>query len=145
MKKTIRGLCLALTIAILLATPVWADSSTYSNLFIASYDSFIRNPSGNTLRIWYDVVGNGAMDEIGVQYIEVDRSSDGINWTTVRTFMPEDYPQMIYKNTGIAYDYVTCSVSYGYYYRAYVMFYAKDSRGRGTEHEYSETFYLPVP
>lgn len=146
MKKAVRILCFAMTLIILMAMPVWAnESSTYSSLFIASYDSFITNPAGNTLKIWFDVVGNGAMDEIGAMSIELDRSSNGRRWVTVQTFLPEDYPQMVCRDTGIAYDYVSCTVEYGYYYRAYVTMYASDSRGTGTVYDYAETIYLPVP
>lgn len=146
MKKLIRLLCITISILMLFVMPISAtEGSTYSNLFISSYDSFITNPGGNMLRIWFDVVGNGAMDKIGVECIELDRSSDGVNWTTIRSFWPEDHPQMIRENTGITYDFISYAVSYGYYYRAYVVFYAEDSRGFGNEYDYSETIYIPIP
>lgn len=146
MKKMIRILCITVAVLMLFTIPVFAtEGSTYSNLFISSYDSFITNPGGNMLRIWFDVVGNGEMDKIGVDYIELYRSPDGINWTTIRVFFPEDHPQMTRENTGIAYDFISYAVSYGYYYRAYVEFYAEDSRGIGTAYDYSETIYVPMP
>ena len=146
MRRIIRIMCMVLSVLFLVSIPVLAEESNpYSSIFFASYDSFIRNPAGNSLRIWFDVVGNGIMDEIGVQSVLLERSSDGENWTSYRTFFPEDYPQMICEDTGIAYDYVSCAVSYGYYYRAYVTFYAKNSRGRGNAYDYAETIYLPVP
>lgn len=145
MKKLIRVVCFIITISVLLVMPVLAEeSSTYSSIFFASYDSFIR-PSGNTLNIWFDVVGNGSMEEIGAQSILLERSSNRTDWTTIRVFYPEDYPQMIYTNTGFAYDYVSCNVTGGYFYRAYVTFYAKNSRGRGNIYDYSETYYIPRP
>ena len=146
MKKMIRVLSVVISVVLIIALPVQAtEANTYSSVFFASYDSFLRNPSGNMLRMWFDVVGNGAMDKIGVESIELDRSSDGINWTTIRTFYAEDHPQMICENTGIAYDYVAYAVSYGYYYRAYVTFYAENSRGFGNVYDYSETIYIPMP
>lgn len=145
MKKTIRILCFVMAVLILLAVPVSAEeSNAYSSIFFGSYDSAIY-VSGRTLEIYFDVVGNGMMDEIGVSCIELERSSNGSSWSTVKTFSPDDYPQMICEDTSIAYDYVSCTGSYGYYYRAYVTFYAKNSRGSGNAYDYSEIVYIPVP
>ena len=146
MKKMIRIFSLVIATVILLSIPVYADeSNTYSSLFFASYDSFIHVPSGRNLEIWFDVVGNGSMDEIGVSYIDLERSSDGINWTVVRTFLPEDYPQMIYEDSGFNCDYISYMGAYGYYFRAYVTYYAKNSRGCGNEYEYTPAVYLTPP
>lgn len=146
MKKLIRSLCLIISVSLMLAIPANAtESSAYSSIYFASYDSFIGVPSGRTLEIWFDVVGNGEMDEIGVSYIDLERSSDGINWTVIRTFLPEDYPQMIRENTGINCDCISYLGAYGYYFRAYVTYYAKNSRGRGNEYEYTPAVYLTPP
>ena len=146
MKKVIRTICITISLVMFFVTPVLADgTSIRSSHFFASYGSFITVPSGNTLKIWFDAVGNGTMDEIGVERIELDRSSNRTDWTTIRIFYPEDYPQMIRTNTGINYDYVSCNVTGGFYYRAYVVFYAKDSRGLGNEYCYTDTMYMPRP
>lgn len=146
MNKTIRMVCLVMAIVISLTLTVNAeDGNTYSSAFIASYDSFISIPSGRTMEIWFDVVGKGEMDEIGVESIKLQRSSDGSNWTTIRTFLPENYPQMIIENTGINCDCITYTGAYGYYYRAYVAFYASNSRGWGNEYEYTPTIYIMPP
>lgn len=145
MKKVIRTLCVVIAVLILLAVPVSADDvGSYSSIYFCSYDSAIYT-TGRTLEIWFDVVSNGMMDEIGVSYIELERSSNGSSWSSVKIFYPENYPQMICEDTSIAYDYVSYTGSYGYYYRAYVTFYAKNSRGRGNAHQYSETVYLAAP
>ena len=146
MKKTIRIMCLVTAVFILLTLPCFAEEkSPYSSIYFCSYDSSICNPSGSTLEIWFDVTGNGAMDEIGVSSIELEYSSDEVHWFPAKTFLPEDYPQMICNNTGIAYDCVTYSGMYDFCYRAYVTFYAKNSRGQGYMTEYSETVYIPMP
>lgn len=145
MKKYIRIICVVMVALLLLAMPICAEEgSTYSSIFFGAYDSAIY-ASGRTLEIWFDVVGNGMMDEIGVSNIKLQRSSNGSSWSTVKNFYPEDYPQMICEDTSIAYDYVSYTGSYGYYYRAYVTFYAKNSRGSGKTFQYSETVYIPVP
>lgn len=146
MARTVRMMCFIVCAALLLALPVSAQqSNTYSSIFFASYDSSIYVPSGRTLEIWFDAVGNGEMDEIGASYIELERSADGNNWTVIKTFLPEDYPQMICENTGMNYDCVSYLGAYGYYYRAYVEFYASNSRGWGNEYQYSETIYITPP
>ena len=143
MNSKIRIISFVMAIILLLAIPVCAEeSSTYSSTFFSAYDSYIAVPSGRTLEIWFDVVGKGEMDEIGVESIELQRSSNGSDWSTVKIFLPEDYPQMICENTGMNYDCVTYTGSYGYYYRAYVTFYASNSRGWGYEYQYSEVEYL---
>lgn len=146
MKKTIRIPCVVIAVLMLLASPCYAEESgTYSSIYFCSYDSSIRNTSGSTLEIWFDVVGNGGMDEIGVSSIELECCPNGNNWTVVKTFLPEDYPQMIRENSGINYNCVTYTGMYDYSYRAYVTFYAKNSRGRGYTTQYSETYYIPMP
>lgn len=145
MKRFISTVCVLMALVCFLSVPVYADDgSTYSSVFFSAYDSFLRNPSGTIIRIWFDVMGNGTMDEIGASSIVLERSSDGVQWTAVKTFLPENYPKMICENTSIAYDYVVYSGSYGYYYRAYVEFYAKNSRGTGYIWDYSEVIYFPV-
>lgn len=145
MKKFIKVVCVLVSLVCFLSVPVNADDgSTYSSAFFAAYDSFLRNPSGTIIQIWFDVVGNGAMDELGASSIVLERSSDGIHWTAVKTFLPENYPKMICEDTGLACDYVVYSGYYGYYYRAYVEFYAKNSRGTGYITDYSEVIYFPV-
>lgn len=141
-----RIICILMSVLLFIAIPVCAEESDiYSSIYFASYDSAIYNTSGRTLEIWYDVVGNGAMDEIGVSCIELERSSNNSDWTVIKTYLPEDYPQMICENTGINYDCVSYLGTYGYYYRAYVTFYAKNSRGEGNRSRYSETVYITPP
>ena len=145
MKQIVRIMCVIIAVLSLFTMTVCAEEgNAYSSIFFASYDSNI-DVYGRTMEICFDVVSNGTAQEIGVSKIELERSSNGSSWSTVKTFYPEDYPQMICYNTGIAYDCVTYTGSYGYYYRAYVTFYAKNSRGTGNAYQYSETVYLAAP
>ncbi len=146
MKKSVYKICIVLCIISMLVVSVNAqEDGTFSSPFFASYDSCIEVITGTTsIEIWFDVVGNGAMDEIGVSEIELERSRDGRDWTVVKTFLPEDYPQMICRNTGIAYDYVPYTGDSGYVYRAYVTYHARNSRGLGIEYQYSESVYVVV-
>ena len=145
MKRTIRIFCFVIAIGMLFALSAYAEEgNTYSSIYFHSYDSSIRNPSDSTLEIWFDVVSNGAMDELGVSSIELECCPNGNNWTVVKTFLPEDYPQMIRENTSITYDCVTYTGMYDYSYRAHVTFYAKNYRGEGYMTQYSEVYYIPL-
>lgn len=131
-------------IGALLVLPVSAESATpYSSAFICSYDATLYKAGTTDLEIYFDVIGAGTMEELGSSSIKVQRSADGINWITVKTYTPEDYSQMIRYNTCCVYDYVSYSTYADYYYRAYVIFYAKNSRGTGYIPQYTETIYIP--
>lgn len=146
MKRTIRIIGIVIAVGMLFAlTSYAAEDSTYSSIFFHSYDSAIFISSGSTIEISFDVVGNGTMDEIGVSSIELEYSSDEVHWFPAKTFLPEDYPQMISTNTFYAYDDVAYNGMYDFCYRAYVTFYAKNSRGEGYANQYSETIYIPMP
>lgn len=82
------------------------------------------------------------MTELGASIIKVQRSSDGANWTTMKTFYKEDYSQMICTNTVCHAAYVTYTGTRGYYYRAYIELYAKNSSGTGIMPEYTSTIQL---
>lgn len=147
MKKIIQMGCMILVVALIFAVPASAEEdNAYSSVYFASYDSSIGLVSGSsTIRIHFDVVSNGIMEEIGVSTIELEYSPNGDAWFSAKTFMPENYPQMISEDTFMTYDYVTYTGMYDYSYRAHVTFYAKNSRGRGYLSEYTETIYIPMP
>lgn len=146
MKLFFRITSLVMAFALLCCIPVSADEAMpCSSAYFISYDSFIDVISSDTFEVWFDVVGAGTMQEIGAKSILIERSSDGEQWTAVKSYLPAAYPQMIHENTGIAYDCVTYTGDPGYYYRAYVRCYAKNSSGSGVMFDYAETVYLPVP
>ena len=143
MNKSVKLICF-LIIGALLVLPVSAESATpYSSAFFYSYDASLYKADTTELFIYFDVVGVGAMEELGSSCIKIQRSADGINWITAKTFYPSSYPQMICNNTGFVYDYVPYSAYADYYYRAHVTFYAKNSRGTGEMYQYTETIYIP--
>lgn len=82
------------------------------------------------------------MDEIGSSEIIVYRSTDGVNWQKMFTYLPQYYPQMIDYNTISHMAYVPYHGTQGYYYRALVTFYAKNSSGTGVMFRYTAPVYL---
>lgn len=143
MKKLSRFVCVILIISIFLAIPAYAQSGAEprASAFFAAYGTDLYKASSTSFEIWFDVDANAgpAMDELGVSEIIVYRSADQQTWTKMKTYVPDNYPAML--------DYDTCSyagcVTYynatpGYYYRAYVTFYAKNSSGIGERYVYTE-------
>lgn len=132
MKKAIRAICLLLVIAMVLVVPVYAeDHSTRSSSYFAALQAYIYRTTDTQFQVWFDVTGTRRMEEIGVSEILVQRSVNNATWTTVATFTPDNYPQMLEYNTGTAVNYVPYTGSMYYYYRAYVTFYADNGSGWG--------------
>ena len=143
MKRASICICVILIVSLILNVPVFADDAApYSSYYFASYDAATDVVAFRTFRVWFDVMSNGIMDELGSSQIIVQQSSNGTSWTNVKTCLPEDYSQMIEENTYGVCNYITCTGIPGYYYRAYVTFYAKNSSGIGKISQYSEVVWL---
>lgn len=142
MKSCIRTVCLILALCLLVAIPVHAQSNVEprGSAFFSSYWTFLYKTSSTSFEVWFDVTANAArMQELGASTIEVYESSDQQNWTKVKTYEKEDYPEMIDDNTGSHTGYVTYSeAKRGYYYYACVTYYAKNSTGIGENPKYTE-------
>ena len=146
MKKTIRYICVILALSVFLAIPAQAQTAAEprGSIFFASYGTDLEKTSSRYFRIWFDVTANAAtMDVLGVSEIVVYRSADGQSWSEMKTFTVENYPWMVDYNTGSHTGYVTYnSATPGYYYRAYVFFYAQDSRGIGVRDVFTEILQM---
>lgn len=143
MKRKIRWICIVLVLALSLNIPVMAESATpYASSFFASYDAATVAVAFRTFDVCFDVVAKRGMDKLGVSSIIIQQSSNRTNWTDVKTCLPASYPQMIEENTVAVCNYITCTGIPGFYYRAYVTFYAKDSTGIGEISQYSEVVWL---
>lgn len=141
MKKFLRVVCALMAIITLFTTTVFAaeSASPRASNYFARTSTFIERYSDSELEIWFDVTATGTMSVLGVRSIELQRSTDRSNWTTVKTYDKADYSQMTCANTGAHADCVTYQGSSTYYYRAYVEFYAKNSTGTGVYGRYTAT------
>mgnify|MGYP003294237059 CR=1 FL=1 len=147
MKKSVRVLCLMLTLSLLMAFPVHAESNAEprGSAFFSSYWTFLHKTSSTSFEVWFDVESNAAvMQEIGASMVEVYESPNGENdWTKVKTYEKADYPSMIDYNTGSHTSYVTYSNAIsGRYYTACVTYYAKNSTGIGERFIYTEIMQM---
>lgn len=140
MKKVIRITALLLVFA--LCIPVNVDAaevvSPYASNYFMSYSTYLWETSSSSFQVWFNVTAVGTMTKLGVKYIDIERSSDGVNWSVVKTYEMEDYSSLVASNTYQHSGYVTYSSRQsGYQYRAYVDFYAKNGSGTASYGAYA--------
>lgn len=141
MKRFLKAVCFLMAAITLFSTTAFAAESAEprASRFFAMTSTYIDRSSTSELDIWFEVTAVSQMQVLGVRSIELQRSTDRTNWTTVTTYDMEDYSQMTCDNTVDHSDYVTYYGSHKYYYRAYVEFYAKNSSGSGVYGRYTAT------
>ena len=131
MKKLTQYIAVLVIFAICLAVPGYAVENTNqrASQFFMSYSVYLWAPTNEA---WFEVTAVGIMDEIGVSEIEIQRSTDQSNWTTVKTFEKEDYSQMVEEDTSAMVNCVPFTFTNGYYYRGVMTLYAKKGNGTAT-------------
>lgn len=146
MKRFVRCTCFVLAIVMVFAIPAFATETVGSKAssFFTKSSVYLCNVSGNSFEAWFNVTGTGTMDVIGANYIKIQRSSDGVNWTTVKTCAKENYLYLVdYNSTSHAAG-VSHTGTGGYYYRAYIELYAKKGVNTGTMDRYTSAIYIPA-
>lgn len=142
MKKATRFVCFLLIMSILFAFPVSAETTanTRESHFFSSYGTDLYKTGAKTFQVWFDVNSNAEyMDVLGVSEIVIYRSPDMKTWTRMRGYTMDRYPEMTATNAFTHTGYITYDLATaGYYYRAYVTFYSKDSTGIGERDVYTE-------
>lgn len=143
MKKLVRFICIILACALVLVVPAQAESvvEPRASAFFASYGTDLYKTSSSSFQIWFDVIANAGntMQILGVSEIIVYRSADQQSWTKMRTYTMDNYPEMVDQNTEDHIGYVTYNyATTGYYYTAYITFYAKNSTGIAERYVYTE-------
>lgn len=122
---------IALCLILSLCFPVSANateasgSSTRASRYLDAYSAYVHVTSGGQVQVWFEVMGTGDMDEIGALSIMLYESSDGSNWTLVKTFLHNTTSGMLYEDD----YYVSSHVSWdkgsvSKQYKAYVGVYA---------------------
>ena len=147
MKSVLRGTCLILALAMLLAVPVSAQGgiTPYASDYFTYTETYLYIVDGNRFGIWFDVMATRTMDELGVCSVTVRKSLDGETWRNVKTFTPENYPIMIATDTVYHADGLSYLGTYNCYYQARVEFYAKRGTGSGIYVSYTPILFLSVP
>lgn len=127
-KALLRVTALVLILVLLTPTTVLAVDNTSitprASYYLNAYNTYICDMGNGRIEIWYEVMGTGYMDEIGVLSIELyEVKSDGsLKW--LKTFQYEDYSSMLSYNDDYIYSYVSYQGSSSKTYKAYVCIWA---------------------
>ena len=110
MKRLVKCLCLILALSFCLAIPAAAEEvAPYASSFFMSRDAYLWRTSSTSCQAWFEVTAMRGMDELGAQFIEIEESSDGVNWSVVATYNRANYSNLIKSNTVDHTSYVTFS------------------------------------
>lgn len=144
MKRVSRMVCLLLAVVMVLAIPVAAmeNENARASSFFMSSDVYLYRATSTKFEAWFEVTALGGMDKLGASEIKIQESSDGENWTTVKTCTPTNYSNLIRENTGVHASYVSYTGTVGKYYRAKITLYAKNSTGIGEWVRYTSSIQL---
>ena len=144
MKKIYKCLCIILALSLCFSSTAYAaeNDSVRSSKFFISSSVWLTRISDNQFRACFDVTCFGIMDEVGARTIRIQKSSDGVNWTTIITYSKDTSTYLIDYNTAGHGTCVTYIGTPGCYYRAVVVLYAKNSSGIGEMTEYSSMLLL---
>lgn len=132
MKRFVKCLCLILALSFCLAVPAAAaeTAAPFSSNYFGSRDAYLWRTSSTSFEAWFEVTAMRGMTELGARYIDIEESSDGVNWYVVKTYDRSDYSNLIKYNTGDHTTYVTFNeMKPGYQYRMYAELFAKDANG----------------
>ena len=130
MKRFLRLVCLLVVFATLAAVPSYAQEITpRASNELSAYRAYCTKKTSTSVVVSYQVIGTTALDEIGANTIKVQYSSDGVNWTTAKTFTKAVYTSMVNYNVSAHAGTLTATVPSGKQYRAYVEFYGEKDGG----------------
>ena len=145
MRRFVRFVCLFLVFASVATIPVFAVENTESRAssYFAYGSAYFTVTSSTELEICFDVTAVGMMDELGASKIVLERSTDGVNWSPVKTYYKGSYSQMVDDDGAFMYSAsVPYTYSNGYYYCATVTLYAK--QGNNTANSTVSTSILDL-
>lgn len=122
---------IALLVIISLITPCAVNASTvdysqpYASKYLSVYSAYVYVTNSGEVQVWFDVMGTGTMDEIGSLSIMLYESSDGTNWTLVKTFLHDSTSDMLFEDDYYVSSHVSwANGSTSKQYKAYVCVWA---------------------
>lgn len=120
----------ALCLVFAFVTPIGVNAATAeiitprASYYLDAYNTYICDMGSGRIEIWFDVMGTGNMDEIGVLAIELyEVNSDG-SLTWIKTFLYEDHDSMLVYDDWCHCSYVSYQGSSTKTYKAYVCIWA---------------------
>ena len=132
MKKYFKRLTALTVTAVMLACVLSTAAvavDTRSSAYLSGYCISVTAENGGKIIVNVDVDATHTMDEVGATSITIWRSSDGENFTSVKTYNSDDYPELLGSGLHFNEDVITYYGTPGYYYCASGYCYAGDSRG----------------
>lgn len=136
MKKTLNRILCCLMAICTLTSLLCTTASARSSDYLDAYRAGVVAKSGGKLVIAIDVCALGTHDMVGTSKINLYESSNGVDFTRIKTYNYKDYPKMMAYNTfSHVEDVVTYNGTPGKYYFADVCFYA------GKDGGYDEKWY----
>ena len=143
MKRLIKVITVMLVMVSMLMMPVNAEGiEDRSSAFFMNSSKSLTKVATSKIEVYFRVAAFDIMDELGASSIKIQRSSDGTNWTTMKTFTKSGYPNLICANTSSHATTVSYTGTAGYYYRAKITLYAKDGTSIGEMVEYTSKLKL---
>ena len=138
MKRFLRLVCLFVVFATLATIPAYAqEANPRASTELSAYRAYCTKVSSTKVSVVFQVIGTTALDEIGANTIKVQYSSDGVNWTTAKTFKKATDSVLVDYNTSALAEEVIATVPSGKQYRAYVEFYGKLNGSSTTRYYYT--------
>ena len=130
-KRLIQIIALLLIVAFIVpSTTLASENQTRASDYLSSYNTYIYPAALGKVQVWFTVTGINYMDEIGTLRIQLYESTDGENWTWVKTFKHTTSTGMLGYDKVYHSGHVEYSGTIGRYYKAYVCIWAgKDGDG----------------
>lgn len=130
-KRLIRITALFLIISLLVPVCATAtENQTRASDYLDAYNTYIYPAALGKIQVWFTVTGVNYMDEIGTLRIQLYESTDGENWTWVKTFKHTTSSGMLGYDKVYHSGHIEYSGTIGRYYKAYVCIWAgKDGAG----------------
>lgn len=131
--RVFRGI-IALCLICILFTPTVAFAAIRPPIepqasdYLAGYYGYVSK-SGNTIQPVFSVSGTGVMENIGAYSIHLYESQDGTNYNLVKTFVHENYSNMMAHNTSHHSGYLTYYGNANCTYKAYICVFAGKNGG----------------
>lgn len=100
--KIVSFTAIILCLVIMFIFPATVSAATADSVmpcasyYLDVYSAYVYVTDAGEVQVWFDVMGTGDMDEIGALSITLYESSDGINWTQVKTFRHELIEGMLF-------------------------------------------------
>lgn len=136
---------IAIVLIVSLCVPIGAQAAVpeavqpMASAYLAAYTAYICAMGDGVLDIWFNVTGTGTWADIGVLTIYLYESRDNENWYWVKTYLFEDYDNMLAHNTYCHMSYVRfVAGAPTRYYKAYVQIWAGPEDGGDSRYMWTE-------